>query len=150
MSLKTKKAAPKNSKVRTKSKKREIKKISNLRELNFGVFEGLTYKEIMQRHAEIYRKWLDDPFRTRIPGGEDLNARRKRVVKAFKKIISYNSGKTIAVISHGGVISIFINAILKSKEFWKFIPKLGSISIVEAKNGKLKVSLFNDTKHLNG
>lgn len=127
---------------------RKIRRLSDLRELHFGVFEGLTYGEIMKEYPRIYKKWLKDPFSICIPSGEDLNDFRKRVVMALKKILFQNLGKTVAIVSHGGVISIFINEILKVKKFWKFIPKPGSISIVEAKKGKLKVNLFNGTTHL--
>lgn len=126
----------------------KIEKIPHLREVHFGVFEGLTYKEIMERHPVIYKKWLNNPFSITIPKGEDLGNFKKRIVKALKKIVSLNKNKTIAVVSHGGAISIFINHILKSKDFWKQIPHPASLSIIEYKNRKRKIKLLNDTAHL--
>lgn len=125
-----------------------IKKVPALREINFGIFEGLTYKEIMARYRRLYRRWLKDPLRTFIPEGENPKTFRKRVLQAFKKIIADNADKTIAVVSHGGVISIFINSILKTKDFWRQIPHLASVSIVECQNDKRQIKLFNDTAHL--
>jgi len=129
-------------------KEMRIEKTPELREMHFGCLEGLTHREAIERYPKIYKRWLEDPFCEVIPGAEDLTAFKKRVVKAFKKIVALNKGKTIAVISHGGTIGIFITDILKSKDFWKFIPLAASLSIVEYKNGKLKVCLFNDTAHL--
>jgi len=128
--------------------RREIKKIPDLREIHFGIFEGLTHKEIMKKHSEIYKKWLNNPFCIAIPGGEDLSDFRKRIIAAIKKIISLNRNKTVAIVCHGGPISILITEILKSKNFWKQIPASASLNIVEYKNRKVKIKLLNDTAHL--
>lgn len=125
-----------------------IEKIGDLREVHFGIFEGLTYDEILKRHPVAYRNWLKDPFKTAIPKGENLKDFKKRIIKAVKKIISLNKGKTVAVVCHGGSISILMNHLLKSKKFWHKIPKSASLSIVEYKNGKTRIKLFNDTSHL--
>jgi broad specificity phosphatase PhoE len=129
-------------------KDRSIESLAGLREIHFGIFEGLTYKEIMKKYPIVYKKWLKDPFRVKIPGGESLIEFRKRVVRELKNIIAKNKGKTVAVVCHGGPISIFINHILKSKDFWKHIPSSASLSIIEHKNGKSKIRLLNDTLHL--
>lgn len=129
-------------------KRVEIEKMPDLREMHFGCFEGLTYKDIMKRHPVIYKKWLKAPFSVTIPEGEGLGNFKKRVLEAFKNIISLNKEKTVAVVCHGGPISIFLNHVLKSKNFWKHIPASASLSIVEFKNGKAKIKLLNDTSHL--
>lgn len=126
----------------------KIERIADLREIHFGVFEGLTYQQVMQKHPLVLKKWLKDPFNTTIPKGENLKDFKQRVVKAICKIIVANQGKTVAVVCHGGSISIFLNHILKSKEFWKQIPSSASISVVEEKKGKTKIKVFNDISHL--
>ena len=122
--------------------------MQDLREMHFGIFEGLAHDEIARKHPKTYKKWLNDPFGTTIPDGENLNEFKKRVRSAFKKIVLSNRNKTIAIICHGGAISIFITGILKSRDFWKQIPSPASLSIIEYKNGKPKIRLFNDTSHL--
>lgn len=128
----------------------KIKRLASLREMHFGIFEGLTYKELMKSHPAIYKKWLGNPFRVRIPKGEDLGYFKKRVINTFKNIIAHKKNRTVAVVSHGGAISIFISSILKSKDFLRHIPKSASISIVEYRNNKPKINLFSDISHLNG
>lgn len=116
-------------------KHRRIEKIPDLREMHFGIFEGLTYAQIMKSHPVIYKRWLKDPFSITIPRGENLHCFKKRVVNAFRKIISLNHNKTVAVVCHAGVIGIFLTHILKTKDFWKQIPKPGSITIIVSKDG---------------
>ena len=126
----------------------KVKKIADLREAHFGIFEGLTYDEIIKRHPVIYKRWLKDPFSITIPQGESLRKFKKRVVGAFKKIVALNTDKTVAIVCHGGAISVFLNHVLRSKGFWKQIPKSASLSIVEYTKGKPKIKLFSDTTHL--
>ena len=121
-----------------------IEKVPNLRELHFGAFEGSTYQQILKRYPLIYKKWLSNPYRVNIPGGENLSVFRKRVVAAFRKIILLNKNKTVAVVSHAGVISIFLNHLLKSKDFWKYTPDFCSLNIIEFNHRRVKVQVINN------
>ena len=109
-------------------------RIKGLREINFGVLEGLKHDEIMEKYPEVYKKWLEDPYKGRIPRAEPMQVFKKRVGAAIKKIVLSNCGKTIAVVCHGGVIAIFVSSILKSKDFWSYVPSPASITIVEYKS----------------
>lgn len=110
--------------------KRRINKIPDLREIGFGCFEGLTHKEIMRRHPEIYEKWLKDPFNAAIPKAETLENFKKRVIKAIGKIAHENSDKTVAVVCHGGVIGVINMHLRKKNDFWRLIPKPASVTIL--------------------
>ncbi len=123
-------------------------KIPDLREVHFGVFEGLTYKEIMEQYPEIYMKWIENPYSVVIPKGEDLRDFKARVITVFKDIIALNQDKTVAVFSHGGVISMFVNDILKTNDFWNQIPDSTSLTVVECENGRAQITMLNDTSHL--
>lgn len=126
----------------------EIQKMPGLEEMDFGCFEGLTYSETMKKFKRIYKKWLKDPFGITIPEGENLEDFKKRVIRTIKNIILINKNKTVAIVSHGGPLGIFLNYILESMDFWKQIPASASLSILECTNGKLKIKLLNDTSHL--
>lgn len=128
----------------------KIKAMPGLKEMSFGCFEGLTYARVLKKYPRIYKKWLNSPFSAVIPKGEGLAGFRRRVTRAFRKIISGQSHKTIAVVCHGGTIGIFIAAILKSRDFFKYIPAPASLTIVEYGKSGPKIRLLNDTSHLNG
>jgi len=128
--------------------KEKIVELEDLREMHFGVFEGLTYKQIQKKYPQAYKRWLHDPFSVTIPKGENLKDFKKRILQAVRKIMRSEKGKTVAVVCHGGAISIFLTHLQKSKEFWRQIPSSASVSVVECQNGKTKIKLFNDTSHL--
>jgi broad specificity phosphatase PhoE len=127
-----------------------IQKIPQLNEMCFGVFEGLTHRQVLKRYPRVYKKWLSDPFSVSIKGAEDINAFKKRVLKAFEKIIRLNRGRTAAVVCHGGPIGVLVNDILKSKSFWQNMPSSTGVTVIEYKNNKPRIVLFNDTSHLDG
>ncbi len=122
--------------------------VSDLREIHFGVLEGLTHDEIMERYAGTYTQWLSDPYAVAIPEAEVLPDFSNRVIKAFEMIAAAHQGQTAAVVCHGGVISVFITHILKTKDFWKQIPGSASLSIVEYEGACPRIILLNDTLHL--
>lgn len=122
----------------------QIEIVADLKELHFGVFEGLTYRQILKRHPLIYKKWLSDPYSVNIPGGENLSAFKKRVVGVFRKIILLNQNKTVAVVCHAGVISIFLNHLLKNKDFWRYTPDFCGLNIIEFNHRGAKVGVINN------
>lgn len=124
----------------------------DLREMNFGIFEGLTYKDIMEKYPKVYREWLGNPLDIIVPRGESLKTLVRRVRKALKRILSQNSDKKVAVFTHGGPIRVILCDILELdlKEVWKIEQELASISIIEFVEERGKVHLLNDISYLNG
>lgn len=131
-------------------KGRRIKRLSGLREMHFGIFEGLTHKEILKKYPELYGKWLKDPYSIGIPKGESLTGFRKRIIRAVKEIVRAHQGETVALVCHGGAISALLAHLKRSKEFWGLVPKSASLSIVEFRSGKPVLVMANDTEHLHG
>ncbi|MDO8749070.1 MAG: histidine phosphatase family protein [Candidatus Omnitrophota bacterium] len=131
-------------------KGRRINRIAGLREINFGIFEGKSHQEIRETNADIYDKWLSDPYNTVVPGSESLMDFQERVTRALEAIVLANSSKTAAIVCHGGTISIILSRINGSKNFWELIPGSASLNIIEYENNKAKITLFNDISHLNG
>jgi len=129
-------------------KGRKIIVVPVLREISFGIFEGLSYQQIMKKYGVLYSQWLNKPYSIRPPKGEGLKDLEKRVVKVINKIVSLNKNKTVALVCHGGVISVFLNYILETKDFWAKVTDSASVSIVEYNKNKWKIVLFNDISHL--
>jgi alpha-ribazole phosphatase len=87
---------------------RSCKIVAGLREINFGDFEGLTYDEIATRYPDLHRQWMEAPTEVRFPNGESFAEMCIRVSSAFAEIQKRSEGRTIAIITHGGVIRIVI------------------------------------------
>lgn len=87
-------------------------KRSELRELNIGDWEGLTWDEITMRWPEEWKARLADMVNYRVPGGENLLDIQARVMPVIREIIEKHQGEEILVVGHGGVNRIvLLNAI---------------------------------------
>ena len=73
--------------------------IDDLREMDFGVFEGRTYIEM--ENDDDYRAWVEDNCRGRCPGGESREEFAARVCAAFKKLMD-ESEDDVVIVAHGG------------------------------------------------
>lgn len=132
-------------------KKINIKVMPQLREINFGEWEGYTISELEIIYGEHYKRFILEPHKYDFPGEGSMQAVQSRVLKAIDAIIKEQSDGDIAIVSHGGVLKILIMSLLKIdlsfyKSFW-----LGntSLSVMEKKdNGKWVLSLLNDCNHL--
>lgn len=129
-------------------KGKKITKVNGLREINFGVFEGLKHDEIMEKYGSAYKKWLKDCYRYNIPNAEPMSVFKKRVESTLNKIVHSNPGKNVAVVCHGGVIGACVSGILKSRNFWRHVPSAASMTVVEYKKGQPRLKKFNDIAHL--
>ncbi len=83
-----------------------------LRELNIGAWEGLTWQEIKERWPAEWRARLDDLVNYRVPEGENLLDVQARVMPVIAEIIERHNGHEVLVVGHGGVNRIILlNAI---------------------------------------
>ena len=84
----------------------EVKKLPQLRERHFGIFQGITADEGMRRYPEAYAHYKardpDYDFDT----GESLLRFSERVTAATDELTRYHGGQTIAAVCHAGVLDI--------------------------------------------
>jgi len=85
---------------------RTVTPVEDLREIDFGDFEGRTYDEIARTHPEVYRQWMETPTEVHFPNGESFARMQVRVTRALAALRERHAGKSIAVVTHGGVIRI--------------------------------------------
>ncbi len=97
---------------RKQSPRRKVEPLPALRELNLGVWEGLTYREIAERYPKELQARQDDLPGFRILQGESLNDVAERVMPAFQEIVAANQGGVVCVVAHAGVNRIILTRLL--------------------------------------
>ena len=85
-----------------------------LAEIGFGSWEGKTHSEINSLHNDACKRWLEDPSKVFIPGAEELSKFRQRAGEVFEAIVKRDNGKSVAIITHAGVIRSIIASVLKA------------------------------------
>ncbi|MFS0557038.1 histidine phosphatase family protein [Brevibacillus sp. 179-C9.3 HS] len=102
-----------------------IIQVPALRELSFGVWELMTYDELMQADPVRATRWYDDPFQNRPPQGESLEELGKRVDGWLRSHLeewrTKRASDTVVLIAHGGVIRWFQAAYLQNapEQYWQ-------------------------------
>ncbi|MGZ5038226.1 MAG: histidine phosphatase family protein [Usitatibacter sp.] len=80
---------------------------AGFRERNFGRGEGMTYEEIDRVYPSAFARVREvDPDYV-IPAGESRRQFHARVRGAFDALAREHSGRTIVVVTHGGVLATF-------------------------------------------
>lgn len=75
-----------------------------LREIHFGLWEGLRWEHIQQQYPDEAQLWMRQ-FPTRgAPGGEAYPDFTARVEGEFKALIANRKSARLAIVSHRGVI----------------------------------------------
>lgn len=128
-----------------------IHKVPELREINFGDWEGLTREEIIRLYPELSRQWWSRPADTRLPGGETLGEVAARVVNALREIAARHPDDQVVVAAHGGTIRAGIARLINMdlNQYWRLRQDNTALSIVELfAPDRAQLLLFNDTCHL--
>lgn len=113
---------------------RRIEKRAGLREMNFGIFEGMTYEQIMAKYAKIYSEWIGNPFQISIPKVEHLDSLFERVRKEMDFILMRSrKDETIALIAHGGPNRVILGDAYgySSEKFWQIEQDNGALHIIK-------------------
>ena len=102
----------------------------DLREINFGIFEGKTYEEIKNKYPEKVKKMKNDWRNFKADKGESINEMMLRVAEKMNEIINQYRNKKILVVAHAGVIQALTSYYLFGNldGYWKFKINNGSIT----------------------
>lgn len=74
---------------------------ADVRELDHGQLEGLTFSEIKENYAQFIQKWRTEPAEIQVPGGERLVDVARRAWSGLNRIVRrHSAGETVVVVSH--------------------------------------------------
>lgn len=122
----------------------------DLRETDFGAWEGHTFTEVQRRWPTELAAWLTDPD-TPPPGGESFTAVAHRVERAQQRLKDTYEGRTILVVSHVTPIKTLLRLALLAPPaaLYRMHLDLACLSLIEHyADGQSVVKTFNDTSHL--
>ena len=126
--------------------------LASMREQAFGMLEGLDVPTIKQRHPELWAAWLVQRADFALPGGESLRQFHARVLGGLRELAERHAGRTIAVVTHGGVLDMMWRTAygepldgLRRCE----IPNTG-INRLRWQEGMVVIDAWADAMHLEG
>jgi len=121
-----------------------------LRERNYGVFEGRTYGEIERDDPEAYAFLVRRDPAYLVPGGESGEAFGARALGALERVARAHAGRRIAVVTHGGVLGVLY------RHANRLVPNAGrdysqvnaSVNHVRFESGRWMIERWGDIAHL--
>lgn len=126
--------------------------LCDLREINFGRWEGMSIEEIATAEPEAYARWREDTVNQPVPGGESFRMMAERVLRCMADLGEKHPRNKVAVVTHGGPVVYTLGTIMELNLEERLQLKIAncSISIVqyEPRTGEWKVLQVNDTSHL--
>lgn len=129
--------------------------VPELRERNFGIWEGMSFDEIKEKYPKEFDAWASNPLKFSPMEGESTIEVRDRVIKALDKILNNAEGQSIKaskhqrvrnsdtltlgysdtniIVSHGGVNRIILCHFLgiPLKNIFRLEQDYGCLNIIE-------------------
>jgi len=81
----------------------------DLREIDFGTWEGLPWKNIIERRQSEWNTWKNDPYFSNPYNGESLHNAEVRIIDFYSSLLQEYIGQTVLLVSHGGILNIFLS-----------------------------------------
>ncbi|WP_026673449.1 histidine phosphatase family protein [Alkalihalobacterium bogoriense] len=127
-----------------------VQQWDTVREIGLGPFEQKSTEEIYTMYPFIKERSI---LTSGVEGTETIEAITQRCHTVWNQMLLEHQNENVAIVSHGGFISIFIMFILAGDSWHEFHRpfQIGntSVSLVEQKEGKKPSFVYiNDTSHL--
>ncbi|WFD12066.1 histidine phosphatase family protein [Tepidibacter hydrothermalis] len=111
---------------------KKIVSMTELREINMGKWDGLTFKEVREQYPEMFEKRIHNIGGFIVPDGESFRDCQKRAFHALEKLISNTNGN-LAVCGHAGFFRSLIIGLLNMNlhDIFKINQDYGCINILK-------------------
>lgn len=103
--------------------------------------EANAYIPIEELRAAGDPRWMELP--------EDVVGFQNRVVEGIESVVAAHPGQRVALVCHGGVINMYVSAVLDTGPRMLFLPHYTSVSrILASSGGQRTIDTLNETAHL--
>jgi broad specificity phosphatase PhoE len=122
------------------------------RTADYGHWEGLCYRELMERYATEAGRRFADPWTVAPDGGETLEELWTRVLAAWQELLARYDGGRIAVIGQSTPIQLVLCHLLgiPRHNYWQMRIDLGSVSCVDLYPSAAIMRTINEAPALRG
>ncbi len=138
--------------VITSGRKVDTVTCPELREVNYGDAEGLTFQEIGRLYPEVAESITNFSLQLKFPDGESFEEFIERTGKFAERLEKHAPSETILVVSHNGPLKVLICRLLKisMEHWWQIGVDVASLSIMETRSRGAILTRLNDTSFLKG
>jgi broad specificity phosphatase PhoE len=127
----------------------EIVSEPRLRELKFGILEGLTFEDAENQFPEMIAAWLED-FNNVPRGAETIDLFNARIVSLLSDLKQKHNEQVVLLVGHGGSLSEILRVVLglSPEKRWYLEMENACLSEVLLAEDYVSLKRLNDTCHL--
>ena len=128
----------------------EVITCAELREINFGELEGLTFAQVSQLYPEVAKLWVERSPKLKYPGGESIEEFSNRVSQFLSRLEKHTPQETILIVAHSASLRILVSYLmgLELRHWRQLRLDLASLSVLDTYPQGAILNLLNDTSHL--
>ncbi|MGB3632508.1 MAG: histidine phosphatase family protein [Rubrobacteraceae bacterium] len=128
----------------------EVEKDERWREVDHGLWEGLTHEEVSTRYDEQARQRFGDFWNSRAHGGESGSDLWERVEAAWEDLLRSNAGGRVLAVAHGAPIRLLLCHLLglPFEQHWRLRTDLGGITSLDVYPSATILRTFNEVPSL--
>jgi ribonuclease H / adenosylcobalamin/alpha-ribazole phosphatase len=122
----------------------------DLREMDFGLWEEMTFDEVQNRYPEDLRRWKQSAWATPTGSSESFAAVVDRMGTAAERFAVRYAGASVLAVTHITPVKALVAHALGAPPAALFHMELSSacFSRISYTGGEASVRLLNDTSHL--
>jgi broad specificity phosphatase PhoE len=79
---------------------------SDLRNVDLGLWQGLTWNELRERHPRVWKLWAEDPRAIEAPMGEPFDATYRRIDRFLESLLKRYRDESVGLIASDPVAQI--------------------------------------------
>lgn len=128
-----------------------VQKDDAFTDIDFGRWERQPLQVVQAAYPQEYRRFLTEPHRWAVEGGETLAAVQERAWNRLNMLVRSRESQTIVVVTHRVVLKVLILAALgmELSRFWNLQQDTCTINIFSRQeNGGFTMHRFNESCHL--
>ena len=128
----------------------EVVLCPELRELDFGEIEGMTFEEVERCCPEAVRLWVGGDIDAAAPAGENLRQLASRVQRLAARLQRHSPEETILIVAHSGPLRVLLCTWLgiDLERSWQIRLDPASVSLADTYPEGTIVCFLNNTSHL--
>ena len=121
-----------------------------LREMNYGVCEGMTFNEINDKYPDVAEQCVNFNLSLEFPGGDTFKDFTDRTISFLKRLKMHKASDTLLVVSHNGPLKALVCHFLgiDMGHWWQIRIDTASISTIDITPRGAILSRLNDTSCL--
>jgi broad specificity phosphatase PhoE len=128
----------------------EVHSLSELTDIDYGEWQGLTPQEVGSRWPAPFNSWRQAPHLVEIPGGESLAEVTARVTRGLGRILSRHRNEAVVVVGHDSVNRLLLlwALDLPASAYWHLRQEPCAINELDFAHDRFQLATMNETWHL--